>query len=348
MNSKTSHSSTYRYEGCTLTGALSVTTAITDGISIIHGPAGCAHHNLSLIYATLLDHESGPLPALCSDQIGEEEIIFGGEEQLTAAIRNAVRDGYTSVMVLGTCVTAAIGDDIDSVCGQDWPVPVIPVKTQGFLGGVFSTGFFNALSALAGLAPTGQEKGDREGVEPRVNLIGEKNLEYEVDENAVEVTRLLDRAGIGVNLRFVRGIRTDEIARLGRADLNILREPSLVAFGEELQQRFSIPYLDGFPVGLGGTLRFIREAADRCAVDGTTAVEEEEIFQAQMLDRFEQIRGARVRFSQPSDQFTAELVDRLGLIISSDGAPVRLPVPLPVGTAGIRRMLQQWRRTIDA
>lgn len=348
MNSKTSHSSTYRYEGCTLTGALSVTTAVTDGISIIHGPAGCAHHNLSLIYATLLDQESGPFPALCSDRIGEEEIIFGGEEKLTAAIRGAVRDGYASILVLGTCVTAAIGDDIASICGQDWPVPVIPIQTQGFLGGVFSTGFQNALSALAGLAPAGRERREGQGSRPCVNLIGEKNLEYEVDENAAEVTRLLDRAGIGVNLRFVRSISTGGIATLGRADLNILRESSLAVFGEELQQRFCTPYLDGFPVGLGGTLRFIREAADRCAVDGTTAVEEEEVFQAQMLDRFERIRGARVRFSQPSDLFTTELADRLGLVLSSDGAPIRVPVPLPVGTAGIRRMLQQWRRAIDA
>lgn len=348
MNSKTSHSDTYRYEGCTLTGALSVTTAVTDGISIIHGPAGCTHHNLSLIYATLLDQKSGPFPALHSDRIGEEEIIFGGEEKLTAAIRDAVRDGYASVLVLGTCVTAAIGDDIASVCGQDWPVPVVPVQTQGFLGGVFSTGFSNALSALAGLAPAVRGRRAEQGSGPCVNLIGEKNLEYAVDENAAEVTRLLGRAEIGVNLRFVRGISTGEIALLGRADLNILREPSLAAFGEELQQRFSTPYLDGFPVGLEGTLRFIREAADRCAVDGTAAVEEEEILQEQMLDRFERLRGARVRFGQPSDRFTAELADRLGLVVSSDGAPVRIPVPLPVGTEGIRRMLQQWRRTIDA
>lgn len=348
MNSKTSHSSTYRYEGCTLTGALSVTTAVTDGISIIHGPAGCAHHNLSLIYATLLDQESRPLPALCSDLVGEQEIIFGGEEKLAAAIRNAIRDGYASVMVLGTCVTAAIGDDIESVCREAWPVPVVPIETQGFLGGVFSTGFYNALSALAGLAPAVRERQREAGTAPRVNLIGEKNLEYEVDENTAEVTRLLGRAGIEVNLRFVRGISTSRIAALGEADLNILREPSLATLGEELQQRFSVPYLDRFPVGLTGTLRFIREAATLCTVDGTVAVKEEELFMEQMLDRFEWSRGARVRFNHPPDQFTTELTDRLGLVVCTDGAPVRVPSPLPVGTAGIRRMLQQWRRMIDA
>jgi len=110
------------------------------------------------------------------------------------------------VLVLGTCVTAAIGDDIESVCGEDWPVPVIPVRTQGFLGGVFSTGFHNALSALAGLAPPARKGQRAPGAVPRVNLIGEKNLEYEVDGNAAEVTRLLRRVGIEVNLRFVRGI----------------------------------------------------------------------------------------------------------------------------------------------
>ena len=52
-----------RLEGCTLTGALSVTTEVTDGVTIIHGPAGCSQHNASLLLATLLDRGYSPVIA---------------------------------------------------------------------------------------------------------------------------------------------------------------------------------------------------------------------------------------------------------------------------------------------
>ncbi|MDD4252108.1 MAG: oxidoreductase, partial [Methanoculleus horonobensis] len=48
MNSNPSPSNSSRFEGCTLTGALSVLTEVRDAVSVIHGPAGCTHHNFSL------------------------------------------------------------------------------------------------------------------------------------------------------------------------------------------------------------------------------------------------------------------------------------------------------------
>ena len=78
-----------RTEGCTLTGALSVTTSVTDAVSILHGPDGCAHHNFSLLHALHSDNEQLSLPAILSTSLKEQEIIFGGERALEDTIAGA-------------------------------------------------------------------------------------------------------------------------------------------------------------------------------------------------------------------------------------------------------------------
>ena len=163
--------SSYRLEGCTLTGGLSVTTEVTDAVTIIHGPAGCSQHNASLIHATLLDHDTPHLLRIHSSDLDEVGVIFGGEGALAACIREAAGGDPSVIFVLSTCVVQTIGDDVNGVCRRDWGVPVIPVPGSGFLGGGFQDGMRNALIALGDLAGDG---GDRDG---GITLVGEKNLE---------------------------------------------------------------------------------------------------------------------------------------------------------------------------
>jgi len=66
MNSNPSPLNSSRFEGCTLTGALSVLTEVRDAVCIIHGPAGCAHHNFSLLHATLFSNDRLEVPRLLS------------------------------------------------------------------------------------------------------------------------------------------------------------------------------------------------------------------------------------------------------------------------------------------
>ncbi len=351
MNSSPSPLSPSRFEGCTLTGALSVLTELQDAICIIHGPAGCAHHNFSLLPATLLSNDRFEIPRLLSTDLDENDIIFGGEEALEAAIARALTltPAPASIFVLTTCIVETIGDDTEAVCAKHRGIPVIPVATAGFLGGVFETGIRNALSSVASLA--------RPGAEPTLsaNLIGEKNLEYGVDENAAEIARLLGRLGLGINLRFVRGITTHDIERLGSAALNILRDPGLRPIGEDLQRRLGTPYIASFPVGLSGTCRFLDEVGRVCGIDASDAVEVERAYQRAMLEGFCDMAGSRVRFAPlhamletdpVAEAVCTECARALDLTIAPDGTLVPFPHPAPVGTAGVRRMLHRWRLQI--
>ena len=184
-----------RFAGCTLTGALSVTTQIRDAVTVIHGPKGCTHHNFSLLHATGLENDCFILPDLISTSLTEGDIIYGGEDTLDRTLEEVAKRPVGTIFVLSTCIVDTIGDDVAAVCRKNRSVRVIPIPTAGFLGGTFQNGVNNALNTIAETARPCKKVRS-------VNIIGEKNLEYEVDENFDEVLRLLTLLKIPVNLRF--------------------------------------------------------------------------------------------------------------------------------------------------
>jgi len=346
MTSNPSPSNSCRFGGCTLTGALSVTSHVRDAITIVHGPKGCTHHNFSLLHATAMDSRSIRIPEIFSTGLSETEIIFGGEKALDRTLDSVARLDPAAIFVLSSCITETIGDDVQMVCSIPRGVPVIPVPTAGFLGGPFQEGVNNALIALAGMAGSATTDGG-------VNIIGEKNLEYEVNENFAEIARMLDALGLSVNIRFVHDLDTDRISHLGAARLNILRDPALVPVGVHLFKQFSTPYILSFPAGISGTLSFLKSVAGACGLDCHEVLENEQIRQEEMFCDFADIAGSQVRLDPATTdpdgiRMVSEVADSLKLNITPSGRPVFLPPDLPVGTAGMRRMLHRWRRALHA
>jgi nitrogenase molybdenum-iron protein alpha/beta subunit len=333
-----------RTEGCTLTGALSVSTAVSDGITIIHGPDGCSHHNVSLLHALWYEQDMNTFPRIFSSSLGESEIVFGGEDRLEQVLLAAQASRPGVIFVLTSCVAAAIGDDVRAVCNHPGDVPVVVIPTGGFLGGGFSRGVTEALVSLAVL-------GEKTATNGSVNLIGEKNLEFEVEANFSEMARLLGLLGVTINLRFVRNVSVGAIASLGSASLNILREPELVEVGQTLQDRFGTPFLSSFPAGFGATLDFLEQAAEYLCINSSSAVEAERRYQEQVTELFADMRGAHLaldRYPEGSHRVLEELQDRFDILFSNKGTVIRFPEPLPVGTAGMSRMLHRWRRACRA
>jgi nitrogenase molybdenum-iron protein alpha/beta subunit len=103
-----------RTEGCTLTGALSVSTSIADGLTIIHGPDGCVHHNASLLHALWHESEEGLFPRIYSTSMTEADVVFGGR-RLVETLHAQRLPGIICVPLMRA---AAIGDDVSSVCDR--------------------------------------------------------------------------------------------------------------------------------------------------------------------------------------------------------------------------------------
>ncbi|MFA5331316.1 MAG: nitrogenase component 1 [Methanoregula sp.] len=349
-----------RLSGCTLTGALSVTTHIRDAVTVIHGPAGCTHHNFSLLHATSLTNDRLAIAPMVSTGLSDTDIIFGGEETLARTLATVISRKPGAVFVLSTCVVETIGDDIGTVCsvaGEKSGIPVVVIPTAGFLGGSFQDGVNNALVAVAGMAecsvngPGAVSSSSRSGM--LVNIIGEKNLEYEVEENYAEVMRLLGMLGLAVNVRFVHDMDVARIGVLGAAQLNVLRDPTLEPVGVFLKERFGIPFIPSFPFGMGGSVAFLKEIAAACGIESDAAVDEERELQAGMLEGFSDLHGARVYFRRnlldaDGSRAAQEIADALRLDLTPEGSPVPIPVTPPVGAGGVRRLLHRWRRAIHA
>ena len=335
-----------RFGGCTLTGALSVTTHVRDTVSIVHGPDGCSHHNFSLLHATAMDNDHVTIPSLVSTGLAERDIVFGGEEALARTLVSVADSGADAIFVLSTCIVDTIGDDIRQVCTQDYGVPVIPIPTAGFLGGTFQNGVNNALIALADLAePASPGAG--------VNIVGEMNLEFEVESNYHEIERILSNLGIPVMCRFIHDLPFEEIQSLGAARVNILRHPALVPVGEYLRERFGIPFIPSFPLGFSSTLSFVNTVADAYGVDGSDAVDQEQQLQEKIIRDFGDFAGSAASFDDTvtdTEELRAagETARALRLTVGDPGSGIRLPVPPAVGTSGIRRMLHRWRRSLHA
>jgi len=323
-----------------------VTTQVRNSVTIIHGPKGCTHHNFSLLHATASDNDRITMPDLISTGLSESDIIFGGEGALERTLESVTKRQVDAVFVLSTCIVDTIGDDVAAICRRDYGVPVLPVPSGGFLGGTFQNGVNNALTTIADTAGPCIKSWC-------VNIIGEKNLEYEVEENFAEVSRLLTALGISVNLRFVRDCSMTDITRLGAARLNILRDDDLRPVGERLEQLFATPFIPSFPVGLAGTIGFLESVADSLGVQYLRAVHEETVLQEEILSEFNDICGTSIAFDpalKGSDTFklACEVADQIDATIDRDGCRVPLEISPPVGTTGVMRMLHRWRRAIHA
>ena len=348
MNLKPSHSDISRHDGCTIQGALSITAFVDDAITIIHGPSGCTHQSSAFFYSALMYNGYYDVPFILSSELGENDIIFGGEKKLSDTIEKALTYDPKAVFVLGTCVSATIGDCIEGVCREYNTVPVIPVNTAGFLGGSFSSGFEEALLAASTLIP---EEGKKESKPktPSVNIIGEKNLESDIDENFTEVERLLKLLNARINMRLARHTTIKEIQNMKSADLNIFRERLPEKITDHFTQKTCLNHIEEFPAGFSGTIEFIKRAAEYLDIDPGHALTEEEKYQRSIIREFSDIKGKKINFDsfgfQNADyDILNEMSEYFGIKVDDEGTEIPIPFSAPVGSTGVKRMLHQWRR----
>lgn len=164
---------------CVYCGARVVLNPITDAVHIVHGPIGCASYTWD-IRGSL---SSGPevYRNSYSTDLGEKDIIFGGEGKLIAAIDEAVERLHPSVLfVYATCVVGIIGDDIGAVCRaaeEKHGIRVLPVSSTGFAG-TKTSGYkaaCDAIMTLMGDAPAVTRKDPLS-----FNFLGDFNLAGEL------------------------------------------------------------------------------------------------------------------------------------------------------------------------
>lgn len=223
---------------CVFCGSRVVLYPIADALHLVHGPIGCAAYTWDIRGAL----SSGPeLHRLSfSTDLQEKDVIFGGEEKLTLALRELIdRHDPKAAFVYSTCIVGLIGDDLEAVCrkvGREKNIPVIPVQSEGFKGNK-RAGYLAACKAMFELVGTG----DIRGIPPlSINILGDFNLAGEI----WIIREYFQRMGIRVIANITGDGRVDDLRRAHGASLNVVQcSGSTMDLARMMEEKFGIPSL---------------------------------------------------------------------------------------------------------
>ena len=271
----------WTYEGPPHVGAMRVATGMQGLHYVLHAPQGDTYADLLF---TMIERNSKRPPVTYTTFQARD---LGSD---TAELfKNAVLDVYErfapEAMIVGaSCTAELIQDDPGGMARAiGLPIPVIPLELPSYQKkenwGAAET-FYQLVRALAGPhAPApGSEPAPRDpDRRPRCNLLGPTALGFRHRDDIVEITALLGRLGVDVNVTAPFGARPSDLARLGDADFNVVLYPEIagVAAGW-LTRTFKQPATTTIPIGVGATREFIREVAELAGLEAEPLLAAEE------------------------------------------------------------------------
>ncbi|HZU65310.1 MAG TPA: nitrogenase iron-molybdenum cofactor biosynthesis protein NifE [Novosphingobium sp.] len=253
--------------GCAFDGAKIALQPITDVAHLVHGPIACEGSSWDNRGAK----SSGPqlYRTGFTTDMGENDIVFGGEKRLFRAIRE-IRDKYAppAIFVYQTCVPAMIGDDIEAVCkaaSAKFGTPCIPILSPGFVGPK------NLGNKLAGEALLKHVIGTEEPeftTPYDINIIGEYNLAGEL----WQVKPLLDELGIRILSCISGDARYREVAWSHRAKAAMMVcSKAMINVARKMEERYAIPFFEGSFYGIGDMSESLRQIATLLIAQGADA-----------------------------------------------------------------------------
>jgi nitrogenase molybdenum-cofactor synthesis protein NifE len=252
--------------GCAFDGAKIALQPITDAAHLVHGPIACEGNswdNRSAMSSGSRLYRTG-----FTTDIGELDVVYGGEKRLYKAIREIIEKyDPPAVFVYQTCVTAMIGDDIEVVCKaatRKFGKPVIPVDSPGFVGNK------NLGNKLAGESLLDYVIGTEEPEYTTpydINIIGEYNLSGEL----WQVLPLFERLGIRVLSCISGDAKYREVAWAHRARATMMVcSKAMINITRKLEERYGIPYFEGSFYGISDMSESLRQTAKLLVQQGAS------------------------------------------------------------------------------
>ena len=256
--------------GCAFNGAATTAVHLTDALVIAHSPRACAFYtwqNISSPGRKNLFNRGILMPSAISPHFESSEMdhasaVFGGLDKLRRQVLAALERKPGAVVIISSCVSGIIGDDIRALEALSTPeTPVIAIPADGDISGDYVTGIRDCLHILAEklIDRTAQPEQDC------VNLVGEMAISYNNEPNVRALRGLLAGLGLRLNCRFLGDAETSELRGFLKAPLNILDSESAdnLELKDFLQREFGCRFLPGhLPVGMEATAAWITELGD--------------------------------------------------------------------------------------
>lgn len=137
---------------CSADQVMNLLTQIQDAAVVEHGPAGCAgdisyRNGVFRMGNRRLGYKVHNVKYI-NTNLDEKDTIYGGEDKLKKAIREAKRRfNPKAIFVTTTCTSAIIGDDVPGICNEleeELEIPVVATLCEGFRTNIWATGFDSA------------------------------------------------------------------------------------------------------------------------------------------------------------------------------------------------------------
>jgi light-independent protochlorophyllide reductase subunit B len=268
----------WTYEGPPHVGAMRVATGMKGLHYVLHAPQGDTYADLLF---TMIERRSERPPVTYTTFQARD---LGGDtaDLFKTAAREAYERFRPQAMIVGaSCTAELIQDDPGGLAkALDLPVPVVPLELPSYQRkenwGAAET-FYQLVRALAG--PAERKSAPRPGRQPgqraRCNLLGPTALGFRHRDDVAEVTRLLARLGVDVNVVAPMGATPADLGRLGDADFNVVLYPEVAHTAAQwLQRNFGQPATRAVPIGIGATRDFVTEVAQLADVDAGAVLAE--------------------------------------------------------------------------
>jgi nitrogenase molybdenum-iron protein alpha chain len=249
--------------GCTYAGCKGVVLGPTrDIVNITHGPIGCGFYSwLTRRNQTRPEPDGENFMTYCfSTDMQEEDIVFGGEKKLRAAIQEAY-DLFKpkAISVFSTCPVGLIGDDVHAVAREmkeQLGINVFAFSCEGYKGVSQSAGHHIANNGIF-THVVGLDDTVKEG-KFRINLLGE----YNIGGDAFEIERILEDCGITLVSTFSGNSSIDQFANAHTADLStVMCHRSINYIAEMMEVKYGIPWIKINFIGAESTAKSLRKIA---------------------------------------------------------------------------------------
>jgi light-independent protochlorophyllide reductase subunit B len=275
------HLAVWTYEGPPHVGAMRVAAAMHDVHYVLHAPQGDTYADLLF---TMIERSKKRPPVTYTTFQARD---LGGDtaDLFRAAVQDAHERFRPAAMLVGSsCTAELIQDDPGGLAeGMGLPIPVVPLELPAYQRkenwGAAET-FYRLVRTFAG--PTAPAPGTRRqqrtpGGRPSCNLLGPSALGFRHRDDVAEITGLLGRIGIDVNVVAPLGAAPADLARLGEADINVVLYPEIAGVAASwLQRTFGQTTIRTIPIGVIATRAFIAEIAEAAGLDASPLIAAEE------------------------------------------------------------------------
>ena len=262
----------WTYEGPPHVGAMRIATAMEKVHYVLHAPQGDTYADLLF---TMIERLPKRPPVTYTTFQARD---LGSD---TAELfKNAAREAYErfapeAMMVGASCTAELIQDDPGGLArALNLPIPVVPLELPSYQKkenwGAAET-FYQMVRHLA--KPRMQET--ESGQQPSCNILGPTALGFRHRDDLREITALLTRMGIAINVVAPLGASPADLARLADADFNVVLYPeTAMQAATWMQKNLGLPSTKTIPIGAQATREFIIEVAQLAGIPVDTALED--------------------------------------------------------------------------